>query len=164
MPSLEPSPGAVTEFFRLQLASKFRVERDVEAWATAQIEIDPSPSYELCELATATTIEPPLLFDALRDFPKTEDDHDLAWAMFCRYLYSDLTTDRCSVEETVYALYRLDRIHELPEHLNVPVSILEDQYSLVRDSIYGTLDEVKTEATRLLQLCFDDETPDGPKV
>ena len=162
MTTHEPSPGAVTELYRLQLASKFGVERELENWATAQIAVDPSPTCELCELATATTTEPARLFDALREFPRTEDDRDLAWAMFCRSLHADLTSGRRSVEETVYGLYGLDRVHELPEHMSLPITILEDQYSLVRDNVHGTLDEVKTEAARLLQLYFDDATPEQP--
>lgn len=160
----EPTDGAVTEFFRLRLVSRLCSVEAVEEWATERVGSEEAPSYELCELATATTADRAVVLDCLRRLPRNEADFDQAWAMYCRSLHASLLAGRHTTEEAVYALYGLDRIHELPARLEVPVTILEDSFSLARDNIHGTLDDVKAEAAHLLSLYFDDETPNEPGI
>ena len=135
----------------------------IDDWATQLIgEVD-SPSFELCDLATARYTEREIVLHALHDFPRMADDLDSAWAMFCEFLHDDLKFERRTLKDTVYALYGLKRLHEVPEHLEMSIIILEDEYTLVRDGVWGSLEEVQKRTLDLLRTCFDDETPKLPK-
>lgn len=153
------SPGAATEFFRLGLISRTMSVEAVDEWATLVVSDTALPSFALCDLATAKSQDRAIVLDALHNFPKTEEDRDSAWKMFCDFLHDDLKSGKRTLEDTIYALYGLERLHESPEHLEIPITILEDEYALARDQVWGTLEEVEERTLELLRTYFDDETP-----
>jgi len=99
------------------------------------------------------------VLDALHSFPKSEEDREFAWAMFCEFLHDELKSGKRSLKDSIYALYGLERLHEAPDHLEIPITILEDEYALARDGVWGTMDEVEGRTVELLQTYFDDQTP-----
>jgi len=159
MTAQQASPGAATEFFRLGLISRTMSIEAVEEWATQMVGETPSPSFTLCDLATAKSLDRAIVLDALHTFPKTEEDRDAAWKMFCEFLHDNLKSGKGTLEDTIYALYGLERLHESPEHLEIPITILEDEYALARDQVWGTLEDVEDRTLELLLTYFDDETP-----
>ena len=159
MTAQHTSTGAATEFFRLGLVSRTMSVEVVDDWATQLIGKTPSPSFALCDLATAKSADRAVVLDALRSFPKSEKDREDAWAMFCAFLLDEMTSRKRSLHDTIYALHGLERLHEAPVHLETPITILEDEYALARDGVWGTLVEVEGRTMELLRTYFDDGTP-----
>ena len=159
MTAQHASSGATTEFFRLGLVSRTMSVEVIDDWATQLIRESSSPSFALCDLAAAKSTDRAIVLDALLNFPKSDEDREFAWAMFCEFLYDDLKSGKRSLKDSIYALYGLERLHEAPEHLEIPITILEDEYSLARDEVWGTMDEVSARTLELLLTYFDDETP-----
>ena len=159
MSDLLVSPAIITEFFRIGLVSRTISIDAIDVWATNTIAEESSPSIELCDLASAKHTDRAVVIDALRSYKRTDDDLDLAWAMYCEFIYDSLKSSRLSLKDAVYALYDLDKIHELPEFISMPISIIEDDYCLARDQVFGTFEEVEVKFLRLLESFFDEETP-----
>jgi len=153
------SSGAATEFFRLGLVSRTMSVDEVDDWATRLIGETTLPSFALCDLATAKSADRAIVLEALHGFPKSDEDREFAWAMFCEFLYDDFKSGKRSLKDTIYALHGLERLHEAPEHLEIPITILEDEYALARDGVWGTMKEVEERVAELLRTYFDDETP-----
>jgi hypothetical protein len=159
MTTQHPSSGAATEFFRLGLASRTMGLDTIDGWATQMISETPSPSFALYDLAMAKSTDRGIVLDVLNRFTKSEEDREFAWAMFCEFLHDDLISGKRSLKDTIYVLYGLERLHEAPELLEIPITILEDEYALARDGVWGTMDEVEGRTVELLRAYFDDETP-----
>ena len=153
------SDGVMTWYFRLGLVSRTLDAGVVEDWATRRVcEVD-VPPIPTCELAMARTGDRAAVLGLLRDFPRSVDEEDAGWAVFSRGLHDELAAGRRSLKDTVRVLYELEQLHELPEHLSMPVSILEDAYAQARDAVYGNLDDVKRRTLELLRTCFDETPP-----
>jgi len=159
MPDSFVSPAIITEFFRIGLVSRTVSIDAIDAWATSIIAKESSPSIELCDLASAKHTDRAIVIDALRSYERTDDDLDIAWAMFCEFIYASLKSSRLSLKDAVYSLHDLGKIHELPECIFMPISIIEVDYSLARDQVFGSVEEVEIKFLRLLETFFDEETP-----
>ncbi|MGV3660996.1 MAG: hypothetical protein ACO1TE_12485 [Prosthecobacter sp.] len=159
-----PSPAEAAEFLRLSLVARIIEPRQVEDWATAALVADAEAGREISHpavvrLALATHLDRALVQDELRALAQTAPAlaADTGWALFCLRLHADLSAGLRSTGETVLLLHHLDKLLELPAGLSGPVCVLEDAWSLARDQVYGTLDEVRDQTLRLLACHFDDE-------
>jgi len=69
-------------------------------------------------------------------------------------------TDRAIVIDALRSYERTDDdLDELPECIFMPISIIEVDYSLARDQVFGSVEEVEIKFLRLLETFFDEETP-----
>lgn len=154
MDSYEPTPGAMTEYFRLRLVCRICSLDEIENWAADQIGNAKRVPFPICELAVASQLQRADVINALMRHHRSTEDKNSAWVLLCRFLYTDLSQEYRGVEETIAALWTLKQLNEISDHMESQVVWVEDAMSLARDGIHGTIEDVTTSTLTMLRQQF----------
>lgn len=148
------------QFFLIGLETLTKTVEELEEWASEQVGASDEPSFEICELATATSLPHEEIREALTELAGEYPYASTAWNVFCKELHNSLRSSEQSVDHVVKILYKLYKHNKLGNEFGICVSVLEDNYSLYRDQIFGDEEMIRGQALEILEGEFDGNTPE----
>ena len=149
MTSAQPTPKDMAEFFRLSLLAGLCKPSAVARWADSIVANEQSPHIAFIELCIASSQPASCVRTLLGDVPGEATPELPAW-MLLGHSSRLVSSHAFTPEQLLLRLYGIASLETFPKSIYFQLIRLEDEYSLVRDGVYGTLAELAEDITTFL--------------
>lgn len=150
MSAATPSRKDLGEFYRLGSLSGLIPISTIVEWAEGIVASDDRPHIAYIELCLAGSKSPAEVQTLLIDVPG-QPSGDLAIRMLLGHAARLVASPDFLFEAVLLRLYRIANAEAFPRPLVNSLITLEDEYSLVRDGVIGTREELRQEFTDFLR-------------
>ena len=138
MTATEPSRKDIAEFFRLGLVARICEPSSIARWADSIVAAEPSSHIAFIELCLAGS-QPASSVQTLLDAVPGQATPDLPFQMLLGHSSRLLTANIFTAEQLLRRLYGLVRLEAPEEDIYWKLSGFEDELSLARDGVFGTV-------------------------
>jgi hypothetical protein len=159
MTATQPTRKDTAEFFRLSLLAGLCEPSSVARWADSIVAAERSPHIAFIELCIAAS-QPASSVQTLLDDVPGQATPELPVRMLLGYSSRLVSARAFTPEQLLLRLYGIASLETFPERIYFQLVTLEDDYSLVRDGVYGTLAEVTQDITTFLNE-YEQYAPDN---
>jgi hypothetical protein len=149
MTATVPARKDIAEFFRLGLVAGICEPSSIARWADSIVAAEPSPHIAFIELCVAGS-QPASSVQTLLGAVPGQTTRDLPFRMLLGHSSRLLAAHNFTAEQLLLRLYDLARLESLHEGIYGDLSGFEDELSLARDGVFGTVADVAQHFTRFL--------------
>jgi hypothetical protein len=142
-----PSLATIAEYFRLGLQVGLLLPEHASAWATSVLAALDSPPYEIIEVSWSKGLASTL--DALSAVPG-ERDKSLAGRWLLGLLRESIPDSEEGLQLAARRAMQIARDAELGDETYYRFDMVDDELSLARNKIYGTVEQCRIELLREL--------------
>jgi hypothetical protein len=160
MTAMQPTRKDMAEFLRLSLVAGLCKPSTAAAWADTIVAAEQSPHIAFIELCIAGS-QPASAVEALLADVPGQTTPELPVRMLLGHSARLIAATEFPPEQVLLRLYHLSRIESFPESIYLELNCLEDDYSLVRDGVYGTFAEIAQHIITFLNE-YEPYAPDIP--
>ena len=139
----------MAEFLRLALIARVCDRAAVVRWADEVIHSTPSPPFVFFDLSTCEPLPLETVLSFLADVPG-ESTPDLPVHMLLGYCHAPVKSGIFSATDILIRLYGMASAEHFPGNIYHRLLSMEDQLSLARDGVWGTVDEIASRFTGYL--------------
>jgi hypothetical protein len=139
----------MAEFFRLSLLAGLCEPSTVARWADSIVAAEPSPHIAFIELCIAGSQSASSVQTLLDDVPGHATP-DFSVQMLLGHASRLVTAHVFTPEQLLLRLYHMASLETFPDSIYYELSAFEDELSLARDGVYGTVSEVAQDFTTFL--------------